>query len=368
MSARLRRLDLAALTGVALFGAACREPAPSRPADAAAQESWTSGACGTGQDSWCWGYPRPAGNKLNRLWASGPRDVWAVGDAGAILHFDGDHWASVLSGTGDSLVAIGGRGPGDAWAIGKNRTLLRLSGGAWKAVEMPKIENEEQLADLLVLPNGEAWIVGGTTKSSLVGEELTSLCFVGHYDGAAWRFDEDEDCGPLGRVWGAAPDNVWADGADVVLLERALSDQEPQAEAGARSSDGMAARADGSWRASGAGAAPAGSWIRAAPRRASATCVTSGHSARKTSGRSARTALSRISTAGAGHAATIRSHCARSRRARATTSGRSVRRRRCCTSMGATGGHGACPERPAAIRSPLPRPRQATSGCSRPVS
>ena len=218
MSSRLRHLDLVALTGVALFGAACRQPAPSqpRPADAATPESWTSGACGTGQDSWCWGYPRPAGNKLNRLWASGPRDVWAVGDAGAILHFDGDHWARVLSGTGDSLVAIGGRGPGDAWAIGKNRTLLRLSGGAWKMVEMPKLETEEQLADLLVLPNGEAWIVGGTTKSSLVGEELTSLCFVGHYDGAAWRFDEDEDCGPLGRVWGATPDNVWADGADVV--------------------------------------------------------------------------------------------------------------------------------------------------------
>ena len=52
----------------------------------------------------------------------------------------------------------------------------------------------------MVLPNGEAWIVGGMTKKSLVGEDLVTLCYVGHYDGTAWRFDEDEGCGPLVRA------------------------------------------------------------------------------------------------------------------------------------------------------------------------
>ena len=215
---RLRRREGMRL-GVLLvsLAAGCgRHAPPSRPADAAAPATWTAGICGTGDDSWCWGYPRPIGAKLSRLWGSGPRDVWAVGDLGTIIHFDGERWSRVSSGTTDELVAIGGRGPGDAWAIGKNRTLLRLSGGAWKSVALPKIDNEELLSDLLVLPNGDAWIVGGMTKTSLVGEELINLCFVGHHDGTAWRFDEDEGCGPLGRVWGAAPDNVWADGGDVV--------------------------------------------------------------------------------------------------------------------------------------------------------
>ena len=258
--------------------------------------------------------------------------------------------------------------PGDAWAIGKNRTLLRLSGGAWKAVEMPKIENEEQLADLLVLPNGEAWIVGGTTKSSLVGEELTSLCFVGHYDGAAWRFDEDEDCGPLGRVWGAAPDNVWADGADVVYWNGRILTKNPRQKAGARSSDGMAARADGSWRASGAGAAPASSMD---PRgnQASIGDVRDfwAFGPEDVWAIGANGALTHFD--GSALVTRRRSGCAAcGRRARGRRRlGDRSRRRRCCTSMGATGGHGACPERPAAIRSPLPRPRQATSGCSRPV-
>jgi hypothetical protein len=33
--------------------------------------------------------PLPQGNLLNDTWASAPKDVWAVGDGGTILHFDG---------------------------------------------------------------------------------------------------------------------------------------------------------------------------------------------------------------------------------------------------------------------------------------
>jgi hypothetical protein len=205
-----------------MLGAGCGQPGGSRPAgsrpagDAAALESWAAGICSADRGGWCWAHRRPFGVRLNRLWGSGPRDVWAVGELGAIIHFDGERWARVASGTTDSLVAIAGRGPGDAWAIGKNRTLLRLSGGDWRPVEMPKLENEEQLADLLVLSSGEAWIVGGMTHSSLAGEELISRCVIGHHDGATWRFDEEDGCGPLGRVWGAAANDVWADGGDVV--------------------------------------------------------------------------------------------------------------------------------------------------------
>src|SRR6185369_7804535 len=66
-----------------------------------------------------------------RLWGTDARDVLAVGDAGTIAHFDGDHWSFVRSGTRDDLVAIAGRAAGDAWAVGRERTILRLHGGAW---------------------------------------------------------------------------------------------------------------------------------------------------------------------------------------------------------------------------------------------
>src|SRR5215470_10513682 len=112
----------------ALLAAGCGHPsAPPAAGDAAAAAPWTAGACEPGGHGWCAAYPRPTGAKLNRLWGTAPDDVWAVGDVGTILHFDGERWTRFPSGTRDSLVAIGGRGVGDAWAIGKYRTLLRLS-------------------------------------------------------------------------------------------------------------------------------------------------------------------------------------------------------------------------------------------------
>jgi hypothetical protein len=218
----------------AVLGGACgRPPAPPPRNDAAVPAPWTAGACDADGHGWCAAYPRPTGAKLNRLWGSDPRDVWAVGDVGTILHYDGERWTRSPSGTQDSLVAISGRGPGDAWAIGKNRTLLHLSGGAWKTVEMPKLENEEELADLLVLPNGEAWIVGGMVQRSGLQEDIVNRCVVGHFDGAAWRFDEEDSCGPLGRVWGRAPNNVWADGGDAVYWNGRSLTKNPKEKPGA---------------------------------------------------------------------------------------------------------------------------------------
>jgi hypothetical protein len=240
-----------------------RPPGPPVPTDgggagvAAPLPEWAAGAC-VG-DGWCWAHPRPTGVKLKRLWGAGPRDVWAVGDAGTILRFDGARWAEVASGTRHDLVAISGRAPGDAWAIGRHRTVLRLRGAAWTPL-VPAVDasgryrwldlplpgdrpdaarsvprafthedwpyeraraaappEEGELEDLTVLPNGEAWLVGGITKRSVVGEDISSTCIVGHYQGSYWLFDQDEnDCGPLRQVWAAGPSDVWARGGDVV--------------------------------------------------------------------------------------------------------------------------------------------------------
>ena len=133
---------------------------------------------------------------------------------------------------------------------------------------MPKLENERARATSLVLPNGEAWIVGGMVQRSGLQEDIVNRCVVGHFDGAAWRFDEDDDCGPLGRVWGRAPNDVWADGGDVVHWNGRYPDQEPEGEARRDRRAVTAARAAGGWRSSGAAAARRGSSIRGGRRRA----------------------------------------------------------------------------------------------------
>jgi hypothetical protein len=161
---------------------------------------------------------------LNRLWGSGPQDLWAVGDGGTILHFDGAGWARARSGTTDTLVAISGRGRGDAWAAGRGRTLLRLRDKDWQpvlaaadggAASRPPAAGE--FHDLVALSNGEAWVVGGAERNAAGGDEPAGVCILGRLDARGWLFDQDDACGPLVQVWGRSPDDVWARGGGDVI-------------------------------------------------------------------------------------------------------------------------------------------------------
>lgn len=47
----------------------------------------------------------PTSSYLRGVWAAAPDDVWAVGDAGTILHFDGTDWSASPSGVSQHLYA-----------------------------------------------------------------------------------------------------------------------------------------------------------------------------------------------------------------------------------------------------------------------
>jgi len=54
---------------------------------------------------------------LSAVWGSGPNDVWAVGDNGTIVRWNGAVWSPVASGTTNDLLGIWGSGPDDIWAV-----------------------------------------------------------------------------------------------------------------------------------------------------------------------------------------------------------------------------------------------------------
>jgi photosystem II stability/assembly factor-like uncharacterized protein len=60
----------------------------------------------------------PVKSNLSAVWGSAPNDIWAVGDLGTILHFRGHAWHSVESGTTHDLIHIWGTSSDDIWAIG----------------------------------------------------------------------------------------------------------------------------------------------------------------------------------------------------------------------------------------------------------
>jgi hypothetical protein len=79
------------------------------------------------------------------VWGSGPDDVFAVGDGGAIVHWDGALWSTMNSGTMAQLRAVSGSGPGDVFAGGEG-VLLHLEGGAWEPMSFSGVTSISGLA------------------------------------------------------------------------------------------------------------------------------------------------------------------------------------------------------------------------------
>jgi hypothetical protein len=82
-------------------------------------------------DNWCWYSPLPHGNLIRQVWGTENNDIWAVGDAGTILHWDGYQWSQVESKTTNYLLGVWGSSSNDVWAVGVGGTVLHWDGTAW---------------------------------------------------------------------------------------------------------------------------------------------------------------------------------------------------------------------------------------------
>lgn len=116
----------------------------------------------------CWESPLPAGIDLFGIFGVAESDLWAVGEAGYILHYDGSAFSLVQSPTTNTLRAIWGTSSNDLWAVGANGTLLHYSGASWMAVPSP----------------------GGSTSAmyAIAGSSSNNIWAVGAA-GALWHYD-----------------------------------------------------------------------------------------------------------------------------------------------------------------------------------
>ncbi len=68
--------------------------------------------------------------KLQDVWSAGPRDAYAVGNQGVILHFDGESLNAMDSGTDRRLNSVHGTAGGEVFAVGGD-VCLRFNGSVW---------------------------------------------------------------------------------------------------------------------------------------------------------------------------------------------------------------------------------------------
>lgn len=99
-------------------------------------EAWTPMSEVAGAPWWVWGTSVDnvhfhAEDVTRGVWGSAPDDIFAVGRAGKIWHYDGQAWTEMDSGTDVYLLGVWGTSPGDVYAVGDAGTILHYDGTAW---------------------------------------------------------------------------------------------------------------------------------------------------------------------------------------------------------------------------------------------
>ena len=184
----------------------------------------------------------PETGKLHAVWGSDASNVFAVGEEGAILHYNGNTWSSMSSGMMNALYGIWGSGP--ETSAERKWEIFHYDGTAWSSM------NSETMSDLKAVwgtsssnvfavgqsgtirrYNGSSWSdVYNYTHNSLYGSPgsgVNDIFAVGedadewdgeprilHYNGS-WV--PMQDCGTtltLHGVWGSDAGNVYAVGQD----------------------------------------------------------------------------------------------------------------------------------------------------------
>jgi hypothetical protein len=127
---------------------------------------------------------------LYGVWPLGRDDVWAVGEG--TFHWNGTAWASVPSPTTAELQGVWGSATNDVWAVGRAGTVLRWSGAAWSSVP---ISSTSDFDAVWGSADDDVWVVGGLG--------------IFHWDGSGFS---RALAGGGGGIWGAAPDDAWVGG------------------------------------------------------------------------------------------------------------------------------------------------------------
>jgi len=76
------------------------------------------------------------------VWGTAPDDVYAVGDKGVIVHWDGSAWAIVSSPCVKALNDVWGTSQSDVFAAGEGGTVLHYDGESWETSRSGGIELE----------------------------------------------------------------------------------------------------------------------------------------------------------------------------------------------------------------------------------
>jgi hypothetical protein len=165
-------------------------------------------------DNFCWEQPTPQGETLRAVWSAAASDVWAVGDGGVVLHYDGQSFRAEHVDAHKDLFAIHGSSANDVWAVGKGGLVLHYDGTSWSSNDLSNLIDASGaglgvLYGVYAASPTSVWAVGHTGVNALII----------HYDGEKWASQPLMAATPqvLRAIWGFGTDKLWAVGDGGVI-------------------------------------------------------------------------------------------------------------------------------------------------------
>jgi hypothetical protein len=144
--------------------------------------------------------------RLRNIWGVSRSDVFAVGESGTILHYDGTHWNTMPSPTALTLQSVWGTSGADVYAVGgasasttaTGSVIIHYDGRQWTTQE-----------ELITPPRfHDAW---GTGDTVFVAGESGSI-FSSNNGGADWVSMNSRTVETLRGLWGTSAENIYAVG------------------------------------------------------------------------------------------------------------------------------------------------------------
>lgn len=153
------------------------------------------------------------------VWGSAQNDVYAAASGGLVVRWDGKAWKLLVAPVEGNLRAIWASGPKDIWAVGEEAAIFHSTGGGWAPVtidpfEVPEgdpIEVESALYAIWGSGPADIWAAGMPDKQG--------AGVLVHYDGKSWKYVPTlKDEGRVFRaIWGWGPKDVLFAGTQGML-------------------------------------------------------------------------------------------------------------------------------------------------------
>lgn len=139
---------------------------------------------------------------LRGVWGSAANNVFAVGDSGVVLRYNGTAWSRMTTGTTLQLNDVWGSGASDVYAATATGRLLRFNGTAWSFV--PGVQAPGALRSVWGSASNNVYTVGDG-----------GLMY--RYNGTSWQRVRLPARDVLYAVWGTGASNVYAAGSGGAL-------------------------------------------------------------------------------------------------------------------------------------------------------